>query len=795
MDCGKLSFRTFLTEKEFEEARRIFSPPPIRPSEVSRSSQNQSQKFQSERPQNKIFQWQTQEGVGSSSLSNWLGKTLLDRLSSHKDWEKSKPIAIGSWAMGDLCPRSDIDLVFCGDLKSIKAIVEDFNLIGLKIRYRVPESLEDWTQGVNDEDVISLFMGCGLTAESDILLRNQRQRLQERIRFYRKKWYKSMLEERQARAKRFNSIANYLEPNIKYGKGGLRDILQTQLLFEIFPEKFQDSEDIKVFLGKYKTFLLYLRQTMHLNGLDEVMVASEQKILGESLGFAELKEFMREVQWALSESGFYSDWAFERVRLSQQKIKFYDDLNYGQLNKAVEDLKEDISYQRQERVRRFVDLNKVQMTDLAMGLLFKNLLRAWPQDHLLVGLFNSGLMQIFIKDLELVRGLVQHDQYHRYTVQTHLLQCMREVISLRSKPQKIGRLRQWMKDWNEEDWHILLLTALFHDLAKGKKGDHSTLGAQMVKKYFVKWKWPLRLTVEVAWMVKNHLLFSKAAFRRDPQDPKNWEDLYVKGVKGKRLFRLAVFTAIDIRGTNIEAWNDWKEKLLDQLVESVNSPRAGKYFRLIKSAGDKKVKISHEFLLSLDPTVVETVPTRILLKDYKELKSQKKELSPLIWQQEDGVSWVRFHKVKDEPGTFMGFAAKLFSAGCQVQESYVQTYTSYGVYDWFRIKTHKSPTQLKRLFELIAERNELSIPKIKFEKIDVALYHENQAIFSFRGKNKTGALLSASKALYDEGLDIVWARAHTWGRRLDDIFCVRLSEAEANRVLKTLRDKFQEALS
>ena len=121
---------------------------------------------------------------------------------------------------------------------------------------------------------------------------------------------------------------------------------------------------------------------------------------------------------------------------------------------------------------------------------------------------------------------MQHDQYHRYAVDAHSLQVMREVQRLRMKHNHLGKkLEPFVKQLSARDWEILLWTALYHDLCKGRQGDHSEEGAKLSKKEMTKLGFSFRTTVEVSWMVEHHLSISKAAFKMNPREAATWQSL------------------------------------------------------------------------------------------------------------------------------------------------------------------------------------------------------------------------------------------------------------------------------
>ena len=757
----KLAFRTFLTEEELQEAQKVLKPSVFRPTQAVKLRRSPE----------------------ANSFSLWLGDRLLEKLTTLPEWTTSQPVALGSWARFEICPRSDIDMLFCGAEEDVAKLVATLNERGLKIRQRIPSDLANWTLGVDDYDIISLLGARAFHEEVQEKLMHQQQWVRSYIKTWRKKWLTVIHSERKVRNHRYDSISNYLEPNIKYGKGGLRDLQQALFIFEMFPEKFADRNDVKILLQHHKAFLLNLRQYMHLQGLDEIIVATEQKTMSEWMGFTSTKDFMKEVQWCLSEVSFYTDWVFERAKTSESKINSYRRQSLTKIAEAFVYLKENWSFQAQEVVRNHIKTLTKKKQSVRYGRILRKVFSDWPEENFLRALFSSGLMEMGVGELQRLRGLVQHDQYHRYTVRAHLQQCLIEVIRLHKKPKTLGRLTTWVRQLQEDDWQILLWTALYHDLAKGKKGDHSTQGAQLVKKDFIKMKFSLRQTVEVAWMVQNHLLLSTAAFRRDPQDARTWEKLHEQGVKEKRLLRLAVFTALDIRATNPEAWNDWKEKLLHQLVLSMQTPKATQFMNLLSEAEIKKIKISHEFLSTLDPTVVASLPTKVLIEDYQRLLENKKDLEPLLWKDNAGNLWIRFHRSKDQSGLFLKFTQFLYATGCSVQQCFIQTFSQYGVYDWFCVKTSRQPNQLKKLLFNLNFETTIKAPDIQFDDITVTNREADYAIISFRGKNKTGALLLASQALYEQGFDIMWARAHTWGRQIDDVFCVKIKDVDLEQGL------------
>ena len=706
-----------------------------------------------------------------AQLSRWMGEKLFESLTAVKDWQLSEPIALGSWARDELSPRSDIDLLFVGEETYVKKVVQHFQEAGLPIRSRVPKNPKDWSVGVEEFDVLALLRAKALCPAAEMKLDAQLKKLRPRIQKNSKSYLKAMLQERKERNERYDSMTNYLEPNLKFGPGGLRDLDQAMSCLTLFPEKYEERSDIVQRLGEFKQFLLMVRQRLHLLGYQDVLAAQAQQELYELFGYLNIQEFMSEVQFALSEVAFYADWMIEKaqVRVSKELPDSWS------LNSALEFLNKKASTIHQESIR---SANLSLPPAKNIGRLLNKYWVTKGTEENLRSAFRARIPHRIFKELERVSGLVQHDQYHRYAVDAHSLQVMREVQRLRKKHNHLGKkLESFVKSLSARDWEILLWTALYHDLCKGRQGDHSTEGAKLSKKEMTKLGFSLRTTVEVSWMVENHLLISKAAFKMNPREPATWQTLFDEGVRKRRIVNLGIFTALDIRGTNPDAWNDWKSGLLAELLENLQSPKASKYLKIIEKYEKDGQVLDKKFFNSIDPRLIEKLPVKLLAEDVAKLKKLKEPADPLVIAEDKNRYWIRFHWPEDKDGLFLSFVHAIHSAGGSVSEAFIQSYEDQGVYDWFRISSSSNKTMLSKLLsKLIHSEIDPDWPEPKFEKISLVQHKDGEAIISFRGKDQRGALMGAAHALYEAGMPIIWAKVNTWGRQLDDVFAVRADE-------------------
>jgi len=247
----------------------------------------------------------------SAAFSLWLGQALEANLSQLPHWKEAGPIALGSWARNELCPKSDIDLLLVGDEKKAAAFTAAALSEGLNLRCRIPEDINDWTRGVAPFDVLALLHGRPFSESAAKALQEQQVRIHAWAAEFKRSLRSAMSEERKSRGKRYDSVSNYLEPNIKYGPGGLRDLQQALYVWELDVKKFKDKMVFLHQLSASKSLLLAIRQQLHVLGGEELLTGPLQKPLAEAFGFENVKDFMRELQNHLSEVSFYADWAVE----------------------------------------------------------------------------------------------------------------------------------------------------------------------------------------------------------------------------------------------------------------------------------------------------------------------------------------------------------------------------------------------------------------------------------------------------------------------------------------------------
>jgi [protein-PII] uridylyltransferase len=717
--------------------------------------------------------------IPSKEFSNWLAAKLLARLSAHPSWKAAGPVALGSWSRGELSPKSDIDLLFTGDEAEVLKLVTDFSKQGLKLRYRMPEDPADWTKGVEPFDVLALTGAHALqpNAQLDELLSDQKQKIKADWTGVRKSIVRAMIKERKSRTERYDSITNYLEPNLKYGAGGLRDLEQALALRALFPERFESTDDRHAFdvLLYYKRFFLLVRQKLHLSeGASDLLTAPEQAPLSKWLGFKTPRDFMKEIQKGVSRVSFYADWAFEKATSLKGRLVSVDERSLETPNDLFKALRDDPSVLMQNRVRVHADRifrSAGESPDLSrlIGKELTAFINPAAPEEPLVALFRSRLIDRCVPEFRKIVGHVQHDQYHRFSVDAHILQAVRELGRLNKNPKIAGGLAKALQVLTKTDWEILSYACLYHDIAKGREGDHSIEGIAIAEHDLKAFGKSAVFIREVAWIVEEHLVLSSAAFRENPASPKTWAKLSAKGVEGQRIPILTAFTFVDIRATNPEAWTPWKERLLNEVVTNLENPESTHAIQLARLKPDWVERLDSFLVTMIAPSKLSADLDQVIAQ-----RASKIDLPPKVLRTKGRQTWIRLHSNDDRPGLFAQYVGALVAAGLSIRHASIHTFTETGVYDWFEVKTEKAPAAVMKLVELALTKTPTLIKRaVRFDEITLASESNEEWVISFRGKDQPGALLQAATALSSQGAEIQWARVHTWGRQIDDVFGIK----------------------
>jgi [protein-PII] uridylyltransferase len=535
-------------------------------------------------------------------------------------------VATGGYGRGMLAPASDIDLLF---IRPFKGTAWDESVIEFILHML-------WDLGLKVGHATRSIAECVRLAKQDITIRTSL--LEARFLWgdrelydeLRKKFWSDIaigngldfvqakLAERDARHLRQGESRYLVEPNIKDGKGGLRD-LQTLYWIGKYLYRVEDTSDLVhhgVFTkDEYKTFqkaeafLWTVRCHLHyITGRAEERLSFDvQPELARILGYtdanlhraverfmrsyflvakdvgdltrifcAALEEQNRKEQPSLTRllPGFLKprssndDFFVENGRLSARANLFRDDpVNLVRLFHIADAKGLDVHPHTLTGVTRQLDLIDDDLrTSPAANRLFLDILCSHRDPERSLRRMNeAGVMGRFMPEFGRVVALMQFNMYHHYTVDEHLLMAIGNVARLER-----GELKQdhpLVSDLIKrvKSREVLYVAALLHDMAKGLPGDHSDVGAAMAEAVCPRLGLSAADTATVAWLVKNHLVMSDAAQKRDVTDPKTVQNFVRIVQTPERLRLLLILTVADIRAVGPGVWNGWKGQLLREL--------------------------------------------------------------------------------------------------------------------------------------------------------------------------------------------------------------------------------------
>jgi [protein-PII] uridylyltransferase len=325
----------------------------------------------------------------------------------------------------------------------------------------------------------------------------------------------------------------------------------------------------------------------------------------------------------------------------------------------------------------------------ANRIFFDTLLKHGNPERALRRMNELGVLAAFIPEFAPIVAMMQFNMYHSYTVDEHTIQCI-SILAQIERGELVEELpiasRILKADLNRK---VLYAALLLHDIGKGREEDHSVVGAQIARKVAPRLGLKKDEAETVEWLVRNHLLMSDVAQKRDLADPRTVRG-FAKAVKTKkRLDLLTVLTVCDIRGVGPTTWNNWKAQLLRQLYRDTSTAletgieaiaretqtAVGRSRRLREALADWDAKdLRTELARHYDPywqglpQATHVVFARLL----KGLGNDEIRLD--LYPDEDRDATRACFALADHPGIFSRVAGALALVGANVVDA--RTYTS-----------------------------------------------------------------------------------------------------------------------
>ncbi|HHA18877.1 MAG TPA: [protein-PII] uridylyltransferase, partial [Methylophaga sp.] len=430
-----------------------------------------------------------------------------------------------------------------------------------------------------------------------------------------KDFTEAKIEEKNKRYLKFNETAYNLEPNIKEGPGGLRDIqiigwvakrhFNVDSLKELVGHNFLTHQEYEQ-LEQGQNFLWKIRFALHIlcKRHEERLLFDHQRELAEQFGYSDAEGQLAVEQFM----GEYYQTVMELERLNEmllqyfQEVLIYDDtasrpekinrrfISYkGYIAAANKDIFKHYPFALLEiflllcqnphlkgvrastirliRAHSYL-IDMSFRDDLRCRALFMEIMRQpFGITHEMRRMNRYGILAAYIPAFKQIVGQMQHDLYHAYTVDEHTLKVLRNSRRLFVEKHKdeLPLASHIAKTLAKPE--LLYLAALFHDIAKGRGGQHEVFGAIDAEQFCLLHNLSHNDTRLVTWLVRNHLIMSMTAQRKDINDPAIIHEFALLVGDIDHLDYLYLLTTSDIRATSPKVWNSWKASLLSQLYD------------------------------------------------------------------------------------------------------------------------------------------------------------------------------------------------------------------------------------
>ena len=531
-------------------------------------------------------------------------------------------VAVGGYGRGALHPQSDLDLLVLAEEIEIQThgeLVEEFLTQLWDANLIIGHSVRSIEQCISfakaDITINTNLLEHRLIAGNKKIYNDFCSELAKNLHGDTSEFFHKKLEEQENRYKRHGNTEYNLEPNVKETPGGLRDLqlidwISTHFFKkndrrQLVSNKILSESDLDL-LRNNESFLWRVRYEIHLhaNRIEERLLFDYQTYLAKKLGYFEEKKslgverFMQDYYRVVSSTRELTDmilkWFGEQLTEKQDnQIDKYNE-RFVIYNGFIDTIKSSVFFEQPSAIieifvilaenKNIVGLRAStikQLRDyryliddefreqLTNKNLFIRLLHAKSNLPLqLRRMSRYGILGAYLPNYKNIVGLTQHDLFHIYPVEVHTIKVIENLISF-GDIKKSKNFRTASKIFsNTENQGTIVIAALFHDIAKGRGGNHSELGAIDVRSFAIEHHLPETETNTLEWLVRNHLLMSSVSQREDIADPdvvRNFADK-VKDVY--HLDLLYILTVADICATNPDLWTDWKSALMSNLYIS-----------------------------------------------------------------------------------------------------------------------------------------------------------------------------------------------------------------------------------
>ena len=655
-------------------------------------------------------------------------------------------------------------------------------------------------------------------------------------------FYNEKYIEQQKRHNQFFSTAFNLEPDLKESPGTMRDF-QTALwiLQHCFGLDSQPAiKKSKLLDGQYKNtviaynFIKFLR--FHTNLLtdrnrlsfeSQIEISKNINSISEKDTKSTVEKMMRKYYEMAEYISYFNSTVFEKYNETYPK-NLFKNVNPIYKHKSKIGINENIDIKTNKDLifKLFIEIGKskkINLIDTETKALLRNNLNLIDQEfrkdkyfaeqfldilkskHNLLSILKTmkslGILQKYIPEFGEVVGQMQFDLFHVYTVDEHTLKVVRNMHQMKLYEQE-GFLLEHELINKLPKIEILYIAGLFHDLGKGKGGDHSEIGAKTSFNFAKRLGMSSTDAKLISWLVKKHLIMSSISQKKDISDPLTVNDFAKEVEQNEKLNYLYLLTVNDIRATNPALWNGWKHQLLRDL------------YTLTRSKINKNpIKASSDITLDRKNSVLSELnkDDKSFVKNYfskfNDSYFNKNATESLKWQSQliiqnkncdlviacknkfDNLLEI-FIKVDNSKGLFLKLTKTLEKSGLEIIDANIFTSTddklaaNTFITKFLHHDRALNQSELKELsiriiknfnnYDDFSDSIKNAKKKIKFQnKLNITNTHntsKGRNLITIETSDRPGLLSDIARVFYDNNLSIFSARINTLGDKVEDTF-------------------------
>ena len=803
-------------------------------------------------------------------------------------------LAVGGYGRGELFPHSDVDVVVllpdgvCADhdpelKRKVEAFIGNCWDLGLEIGSSVRTVSECVAQAQADVTVQTSLLEARLVTGDAALYAAFQERF-DGIMDPRAFFVAKILEMRQRHTK-FENTPYSLEPNCKESPGGLRDL--QVVIWVARAARFGKSWDELARKGLATAFearqikhnealLSLIRARLHViaNRREDRLVFDLQTAVAESFGYVSIvpatsgsaghfvrasEALMKRFYWAakavtqlnqilllnieerLNPSDYQPEPINERFFNKDGMIEVASDDLYLKNPHAI--LETFLVYQTTVGARGLSarTLRALYNARQVMDGKFRNdpvnhatframLMEPQGITHALRLMNQTSVLGRYLWVFRRIVGQMQHDLFHAYTVDQHILMVLRNVrrFFIAEHAHEYPFCSQLAAGWDKP--YVLYVAALFHDIAKGRGGDHSELGARDVRLFCGQQGIPSEDTALIEFLVKEHLTMSRVAQKEDLSNPEVVAAFAKRVGHERHLTALYLLTVADIRGTSPKVWNAWKGKLLEDLYRYTLRTLGG-------GAPDPHAEIEARKRDALVQLGLYTLPFEGHKKLWESLDVgyfMRHEAGDIVWHtrhlarhagKANSIVRARLSPVgeglqvlvytPDQPDLFARICGYFDQAGFSILDAKVHTATNGYALDTFQVVSSMLPEHNRELISMVESELQHTIEKAgplpapsrgrvsrRVKSFPIAprvhLAPDEKAqrwLLSISASDRVGLLYSVARVLARHHINLQLAKVSTLGERVEDTFLIDGPELQQNRRQIQIETELLEALA